>query len=75
MISSNPTVYIQLVASYVEALDEYGYEPMLKLIGGINASLVCTCDKSWQGPRARRFEGLENLYITSSDRFSTQGDT
>ena len=52
MISSNPTVYIQLVASYVEALEEYGYEPMLKLIGGINASLVCTCDKSWEGPKA-----------------------
>ena len=47
MIAGNPTVYVQVVASYVKVLKEYGSdEPVLKLIGGTNAILVCTCDNS-----------------------------
>ena len=74
-VSGNPTVYVHVVASYVKDLKKHEPETMLKLIGGTNASLVCTCDNSWEGPKARRFEGSETLSITSSVRFSTQGDT
>ena len=51
MIAGNPDVYVQEADSYAEVLEEYGYEPVLKLIGSTNASLVCTDNKSWEGQR------------------------
>ena len=46
MITSIPAIYVQVVDSYVKVLKEYGSEPVLKLIGGTNASLVCACKNS-----------------------------
>ena len=52
MIASNPTLYVQVVASYVEVWEEYGSQLVLKLIISTNTTLVCTCDKSWKGLKA-----------------------
>ena len=50
-VSGNPTVYVHVVASYVKDLEKHEPETMLKLIGGTNATLVCTCDNSWEGSK------------------------
>lgn len=70
MIAGNPNVYVQEADSYAEVLEEYGYEPVLKLIGSTNASLVCTDNKSWEGPKV----GTHYPFI-SFVRCSAQGGT
>ena len=52
MIASNPSGYLQIFTSYVEALEEHGSEPVLNLIEGTNASLIYISDNSWEGPKA-----------------------
>ena len=74
MIASNPTGYVQVVDSYVEALEEPGSEPVLKLIGGTKASLASSGDNSWAGlevsspyPLTRPFDVQRKAALKSSD--------
>jgi acetyl-CoA carboxylase/biotin carboxylase 1 len=74
LVASNPTGYVHVLNTYVEAADESGSDRVFKLIGGTKASLASTGDSSWEGltvntpyPLTRPFDAQRKAALRSSD--------
>lgn len=74
MVASNPTGYVQVMNTYVEAIDPASTTPVFKLIGGTKASLSSSGDSSWEGmkinfpyPLTRPFDTQRKAALRSSD--------
>jgi acetyl-CoA carboxylase/biotin carboxylase 1 len=74
LVASNPTGFVHVMNTYVEAADETGPERVFKLIGGTKASLACAGDSSWEGlnvntpyPLTRPFDHQRRAALRSSD--------
>lgn len=74
LFASNPTGYVQVMDTYVEAVDEVSAERVFKLISGTKASLASAGDSSWDGlmidmpyPLTRPFDGQRKAAVASSD--------
>jgi len=74
MVASNPTGYVHVMNTYVEAADESGSDAVFRLIGGTKASLACSGDSSWEGmkvsspyPLIRPFDAQRKAALRSSD--------
>ena len=73
LVASNPTGFVHVMNTYVEAADDSG-ERVLKLIGGTKASLASAGDSSWEGlnvntpyPLTRPFDAQRKAALRSSD--------
>jgi len=74
LFASNPTGYVQVMNTYVEAASEHGGERVFKLIGGTKASLASAGDSSWDGlkvstpyPLTRPFDAQRKAALKASD--------
>ena len=74
MVASNPTGYVHVMNTYVEAADDTGNEAVFRLIGGTKASLASSGDSSWEGmkvnspyPLTRPFDAQRKAALRSSD--------
>jgi acetyl-CoA carboxylase/biotin carboxylase 1 len=74
LFASNPTGYVHVMNTYVEAADDTGGERSFKLIGGTKASLASAGDSSWDGlnvntpyPLTRPFDAQRNAALKASD--------
>jgi len=74
MVASNPTGYVPVMNTYIEAWDESGGEPSFRLVGGTKASLACSGDSSWEGlkvsapyPLTRPFDAQRKAALRASD--------
>mmetsp|Transcript_9114 Transcript_9114/g.22318 ORF Transcript_9114/g.22318 Transcript_9114/m.22318 type:complete len:2359 (-) Transcript_9114:209-7285(-) len=74
LVASNPTGYVHVLNTYVEAADENGVERVFKLIGGSKATLAGAGDSSWEGlnidtpyPLTRPFDHQRRAALRSSD--------
>lgn len=74
LVASNPTGFVHVMSTYVEAAVESGTERIFKLIGGTKASLASTGDSSWEGlnvdtpyPLTRPFDAQRKAAQRSSD--------
>jgi len=74
MVASNPTGYVHVMNTYVEAADASSDVPVFKLIGGTKASLALSGDSSWEGmtvnspyPLTRPFDAQRNSARKASD--------
>jgi len=74
MVASNPTGYVHVMNTYVEAADPSSTAPIFKLIGGTKASLSSSGDSSWEGmkitspyPLTRPFDAQRKSALRSSD--------
>jgi len=74
MVASNPTGYVQVMNTYVEAMDPSSIAPIFKLIGGTKASLSSSGDSSWEGmkitapyPLTRPFDNQRKAALRASD--------
>ena len=74
LVASNPTGFVHVMSTYVEAAKESGSERIFKLIGGTKASLASTGDSSWEGlnvdtpyPLTRPFDAQRKAAQKSSD--------
>lgn len=74
LVASNPTGFVHVMSTYVEAAVESGTERIFKLIGGTKASLASTGDSSWEGlnvdtpyPLTRPFDAQRKSAQRSSD--------
>jgi hypothetical protein len=74
LVASNPTGFVHVMSTYVEAAVESGTERIFKLIGGTKASLASTGDSSWEGlnvdtpyPLTRPFDSQRKSAQRSSD--------
>ena len=74
MVASNPTGYVHVMNTYVEASNAASSESMFKLIGGTKGSLASSGDSSWEGmkvsspyPLTRPFDAQRNAALSSSD--------
>mmetsp|Transcript_17848 Transcript_17848/g.40959 ORF Transcript_17848/g.40959 Transcript_17848/m.40959 type:complete len:2358 (-) Transcript_17848:336-7409(-) len=74
LVASNPTGYVHVLSTYVEAADETGSERVFKLIGGTKATLAGAGDSSWEGlnvstpyPLTRPFDHQRRAALRSSD--------
>lgn len=74
LVASNPTGFVHVMSTYVEAAVESGKERIFKLIGGTKASLASTGDSSWEGlnvdtpyPLTRPFDAQRKAAQQSSD--------
>jgi acetyl-CoA carboxylase/biotin carboxylase 1 len=74
LFASNPTGYVHVMNTYVEAADDTGGERAFKLIGGTKASLASAGDSSWDGlnvntpyPLTRPFDAQRNAALRASD--------
>jgi acetyl-CoA carboxylase/biotin carboxylase 1 len=74
MVASNPTGYVQVMNTYVEAMDPSSTAPIFKLIGGTKASLSSSGDSSWEGmkitapyPLTRPFDNQRKAALRASD--------
>lgn len=74
LVASNPTGYVHVMNTYVEAADESGGDRVFKLIGGTKASLASSGDSSWEGlnvstpyPLTRPFDAQRKAALRSSD--------
>lgn len=74
LVASNPTGYVHVMSTYVEAISAYGGERVFKLIGGTKASLASSSDSSWEGqavdtpyPLTRPFDAQRMQALSSSD--------
>ena len=72
LFSSNPTGFVQVMNTYVEAASDT--QRIYKLIGGTKASLAGTGDSSWDGknvntpyPLTRPFDAQRKAALRSSD--------
>ena len=72
LFSSNPTGFVQVMNTYVEAASDT--QRVYKLIGGTKASLAGTGDSSWDGknvntpyPLTRPFDAQRKAALRSSD--------
>jgi acetyl-CoA carboxylase/biotin carboxylase 1 len=73
MVASNPTGYVQVMDTYVEAAGNSGV-PVFKLIGGTKSSIACSGDSSWEGmevtspyPLVRPFDTQRKAALSASD--------
>ena len=74
LVASNPTGYVHVLNTYVEAADENGGDRVFKLIGGTKATLAGAGDSSWEGlnvdtpyPLTRPFDHQRRAALRSSD--------
>lgn len=74
LFASNPTGYVHVMNTYVEAAGELGGDRVFKLIGGTKASLASTGDNSWDGlnvntpyPLTRPFDAQRSAALKASD--------
>lgn len=74
MVASNPTGYVHVMSTYIEAENESGSTPVFKSIGGTKASLSSSGDSSWEGlkittpyPLTRPFDAQRSTALRSSD--------
>ena len=74
LVASNPTGYVHVMSTYVEAVDERRSERVYKLIGGTKASLAGSGDSSWEGmkvnapyPLTRPFDAQRKAALRASD--------
>lgn len=74
LVASNPTGYVHVMSTYIEAADVKGGNLEFKLIGGTKASLASSSDSSWEGmststpyPLTRPFDAQRKAAIRSSD--------
>ena len=74
LVASNPTGYVPVLNTYVEAADESGSKRVFKSIGGTKASLAGSGDSSWEGldittpyPLTRPFDAQRKAALRSSD--------
>jgi acetyl-CoA carboxylase / biotin carboxylase 1 len=74
LFASNPTGYVHVMNTYVEAASEVGGECVFKLIGGTKASLASAGDSSWDGlnvstpyPLTRPFDAQRKSALMASD--------
>jgi acetyl-CoA carboxylase/biotin carboxylase 1 len=74
MVASNPTGYVHVMNTYVEAIDASSTTPIFKLIGGTKASLSSSGDSSWEGmkitspyPLTRPFDTQRKAALKASD--------
>lgn len=74
LVASNPTGYVHVMSTYVEAADDSSSERVFKLIGGTKASLAGAGDNSWEGlpvnspyPLTRPFDHQRKAALLSSD--------
>jgi len=73
MVASNPTGYVQVMDTYVEAAGN-SQVPVFKLIGGTKSSIACSGDSSWEGlevtspyPLVRPFDSQRKAALSASD--------
>lgn len=74
LVASNPTGFVQVMNTYVEASDESGAKRVFKSIGGTKASMAGSGDSSWDGlditspyPLTRPFDTQRKAALRSSD--------
>lgn len=74
LFASNPTGYVHVMNTYVEAATETGGERVFKLISGTKASLASAGDSSWDGlnvntpyPLTRPFDAQRKAALKASD--------
>ena len=74
LVASNPTGFVHVMSTYVEAISATGGERVFKLIGGTKASLASSSDSSWEGqpvdtpyPLTRPFDAQRMNALNSSD--------
>jgi acetyl-CoA carboxylase/biotin carboxylase 1 len=74
LVASNPTGYVHVMSTYVEAADENEGHLVFTLIGGTKASLASSGDSSWEGmsvnapyPLTRPFDAQRKAAMLSSD--------
>jgi acetyl-CoA carboxylase/biotin carboxylase 1 len=74
LVASNPTGYVHVMNTYVEAAEDNSSYRVYKLIGGTKASLAGAGDSSWEGlnvntpyPLTRPFDHQRRAALVSSD--------
>ena len=74
LFASNPTGYVHVMNTYVEASNDRGDDRVFKLISGTKASLASAGDSSWDGlkintpyPLTRPFDAQRKIALMSSD--------
>jgi acetyl-CoA carboxylase/biotin carboxylase 1 len=74
LVASNPTGFVPVVNTYVEAVDGSGNKRVFKSIGGTKANLACSGDSSWENmlvnapyPLTRPFDAQRKAAVKSSD--------
>ena len=74
MVASNPTGYVHVMNTYVEAADDTGTKRVFRLIGGTKASLAGSGDSSWENmevdapyPLTRLFDAQRKAALKASD--------
>mmetsp|Transcript_11034 Transcript_11034/g.27966 ORF Transcript_11034/g.27966 Transcript_11034/m.27966 type:complete len:2339 (-) Transcript_11034:105-7121(-) len=74
LVASNPTGYVHVLNTYVEAADENDGNRVFKLIGGTKTTLAGAGDSSWEGlkidtpyPLTRPFDHQRRAALRSSD--------
>jgi acetyl-CoA carboxylase/biotin carboxylase 1 len=74
MFASNPTGYVLVMNTYVEAVTPSATTPIFKLVGGTKASLSSSGDSSWEGlkvtspyPLTRPFDAQRKSALLASD--------
>lgn len=74
MVASNPTGYVHVMNTYVEAADDTGTKRVFRLIGGTKASLAGSGDSSWENmeisfsyPLTRPFDAQRSIALKASD--------
>ena len=74
LVASNPTGFVPVVNTYVEAVDGSGNKRVFKSIGGTKANLACSGDSSWENmlvtapyPLTRPFDAQRKAAARSSD--------
>lgn len=74
MVASNPTGYVLVMNTYVEAADETDTKNVFKLIGDTTTTMSNNIDSSWEGqyvttpyPLTRPFDAQRKAALRSSD--------
>lgn len=74
LVASNPTGFVNVMSTYVEAAVSAGGDRVFKLIGGTKASLASTGDSSWEGlnvdthyPLTRPFDAQRKAALRATD--------
>ena len=74
LVASNPTGFVPVVNTYVEAVDGPSNKRVFKSIGGTKANLACSGDSSWENmlvdasyPLTRPFDAQRKAAARSSD--------
>jgi len=74
LVASNPTGFVQVMNTYIEAANESGSKRVFKSIGGTKANMAGSGDSSWEGldittpyPLTRPFDAQRKAALRSSD--------